>query len=502
MSQPFLSAKGIRLEELLPEAQLLDGSREVRVRSCSADSRCVQPGDVFVAVEGTQLDGHHFAKDAETRGAAAVVSERPIDGLTIPSYLVPDARNAFGRMCHILAGNPSQRLKVIGITGTNGKTTTSYLISGILAAAGHSTGVLGTLVYYDGVDVEPAPLTTPPAPALATWLARMEYNGCTHAVIEASSHALAQQRLDGMELDIACVCNARHDHLDFHGRQEDYHAAKARIFDYMRPEGIAVINADDAGSAAMINLVDGPGLTVGIDCGAEITATIIEQCSSEQLFLLQTECETVPVRTRLIGTHNIYNCLMAAAVGVSYGVDLHTIARGLEAVERVPGRLERIECGQPFSVFVDYAHTADGLTSVLQALRPTTSGRLICVFGAGGDRDRFKRPMMGRAVSRLADLSVVTSDNPRHENPEEIIDDVLGGYDRRKNPPQVLADREDAIRWALSAARPGDCVLIAGKGHEDYQIIGDQRRPFDDREVAKAWLYEGFTANEPYRSVA
>ncbi len=442
MSQPVLYAKGVRLEELLPEAQLLDGTGDVHVRSCSADSRCIQPGDVFVALRGTVHDGHDFARDAQTRGAAAVISERPINGLNIPTYLVPDARGAFGRMCHTLAGNPSKRLKVIGITGTSGKTTTSYLISGILAAAGHSAGVLGTLVYYDGVDVEPAPLTTPPAPALATWLARMEYNGCTHAIIEASSHALAQDRLAGMHLDIACVCNARHDHLDFHGSEEDYHAAKARIFDYLRPEGIAVVNADDRGSAAMVDLIEGPGLTVAVDSEAEVTATIIEQCSSEQLFLLHTDCETVPVRTRLVGTHNVYNCLMAAAVGISYGVDLQTIARGLEAVDRVPGRLERLECGQPFSVFVDYAHTADGLESVLQTLRPTTTGRLICVFGAGGDRDRFKRPMMGRAVARLADLAVVTSDNPRHENPDAIINDVLGGFDHRKRRRKFSANEK------------------------------------------------------------
>ncbi len=491
---------GVSLRQALPEAQFL-GASDIRVQSCTSDSRRCRPGDLFVALAGTQHDGHDFAAEAVARGAVAVLASRPLPGLSVPTCFVPDTSIAHGLICQALVGNPSERLRVIGVTGTNGKTTTTHLVAGILSAAGYRLGMLGTLGYCDGSTVAPADHTTPPAPVLASWLARMEAGGCTHAVLEVSSHALAQHRLAGVDLDIACVTNVRHDHFDFHGTYRRYLAAKSKIFELLAPEGVAIVNGDDAGSASCAGRCDGPLVTVGLDSPAEITATPLGQCSSEQTFLLDTGSEAVPLRTTLIGAHNIYNCLVAAGVGMVYGIDLATIVRGIESVQFVPGRLERLECGQPFSVFVDYAHTPDALAMCLDTVRGVTKGRVICVFGAGGDRDRQKRPHMGRAVEVRADLPIITNDNPRSEDPDEIASQLLSGFEDATRG-QVILDRAEAIRWALDEARPGDCVLIAGKGHEDYQIIGDERSYFDDREVARHWLYESTLIDELNRQSA
>jgi UDP-N-acetylmuramoyl-L-alanyl-D-glutamate--2,6-diaminopimelate ligase len=284
------------------------------------------------------------------------------------------------------------------------------------------------------------------------------------------------------------VTNVRRDHLDYHPTLDDYRQTKSRLLKYLGDDGFAVLNADDPTSAAFLPLIDRPVLTVAMRSAAEISGTLIERFTSEQTFLLSAGSETMPVRTKMIGAHHVYNCLMAAATGLAMGIDLATVVRGLETVEGVPGRLERIECGQPFSVFVDYAHTPDALSGVLDALSEVVGGRLICVFGAGGDRDRQKRPLMAQAVEAGADLAVVTTDNPRTEDPRAIEEDVLSGF-LSKEAVQVIADRSEAIGWALGEAQPGDCVLIAGKGHEDYQLIGHEQTEFDDRQVARDWLY-------------
>ncbi len=488
------------LEKLLP-GDLIRPDRNIFPTGCACDSRHVKPGNIFVAIEGERYDGHDFIAHAIAQGCTAVVSERPLSELAVPTIEVPNARDAFGRLCHALAGNPSEKVKLIGVTGTNGKTTTSCLIAGVLSRAGYKVGVLGTLGYFDGNDADDALWTTPPADHLAGWLARMVHNGCSHAVMEVSSHALDQRRVAGVRFDAACVTNITHDHLDYHGSLADYRMSKARLLRQLPPEGLAVINADDPVSTAYLKEIDGPVLTVGIHAPAEITASPLEQHINEQTFLLSAGSETVPVRTRMIGTHHLYNCLVAAAVGLSYEIDLVTIARGLEAAGHVPGRLERIECGQPFGVFVDYAHTPDAIEQVLQTLRNVTRGRLICVFGCGGDRDRQKRPLMGQIARQMADCLIVTSDNPRTEDPEAIIADILPGVgDGRdggshKRPPtsaadvRIVVERNEAICEALAMAQPGDCVLIAGKGHENYQVIGHRRIPFDDAEAAREWLY-------------
>ena len=478
----------VSLRGLLPEAAII-GTDDVWISGCTSDSRQVRGGELFAALMGSHSDGHDFAAEAAQRGCAAVLAERPIPELSVPSCVVPNAREAYARLCQALAGNPSRQLKLIGITGTNGKTTTSCLIAGVLSAAGHRVGVLGTLGYLDGRIVEESTHTTPPPERLASLFSRMARNDCTHAVMEVSSHALDQSRVAGLEFDAACVTNVTHDHLDYHATLSDYRQAKAKIFEHLNIEGFAVLNADDAGSAEFLRLHAGPALTIGIDSPAEITAVPVEQLSSEQTFLLTAGSETVPVRTQMIGRHHIYNCLAAAAVGLAYDIELTTVVRGLESVGHVPGRLERIECGQPFSVFVDFAHTPDALAGVLKTLRQVTSGRLICVFGAGGQRDSQKRPLMGRAVEQAANVAILTNDNPRHEDPLAIFRDVLAGFVNR-DTVQLVPDRTAAIQRALGMAEAGDCVLIAGKGHETHQIIGNERVPHDDREVARELLYQ------------
>ena len=480
--------RGIRLRALLPNAETL-GTDDLWVERCTCDSRRVRPGDLFVALAGSQCDGREFVAEAIDRGCAAVLCERPLADVALPQCIVPDARNAFGRLCQALAGDPSRQLRVVGITGTNGKTTTSCLVAGMLTEAGHHVGLLGTLGYLDGKVIHPSTLTTPPADELADYLARMVENDCTHAIVEVSSHALAQLRTAGVQFDAACITNVRRDHLDYHRSLAEYRKTKARLLGQLGPEGFAVVNADDPGAADCVRDFNGPVLTVGMHQAAEITATLVEQQLSEQTFLLTAGSETIPVRTRMIGAHHVSNCLVAAAVGLTYGIDLPTVVRGLESVGYVPGRLERIECGQPFGVFVDYAHAPDALAAMLSAVREVTDGRVICVFGAGGDRDRRKRPEMGAVVDRLADEIVITNDNPRWEDPQRIADDIWRGVTRRAHARTIL-DRGRAIRWALAEARPGDSVLIAGKGHEKYQILGTHRIPFDDREIARQWLYQ------------
>jgi UDP-N-acetylmuramoyl-L-alanyl-D-glutamate--2,6-diaminopimelate ligase len=476
------------LHAVLPEAAI-HGADDIGFQRCASDSRRVMPGDLFVAIRGEKLDGMNFIAEAVDHGCAGVLSDRPIDDYRIPVAVVPNARAALGILCQHLAGDPSRQMKVIGVTGTNGKTTTSCLIAGVLNHAGYKTGLIGTLGYFDGDDVEDPTHTTPPPEKLAALLGRMATGRCSHAVMEVSSHALSQSRIAGISYDAACMTNVTHDHLDYHPSIQDYRQTKKKLFEHLTGEGFAVINADDPVSAAFLRSLDGPTLTIGIEKTAEIMATPIEQCASEQTFLITAGSETLPVRTQMIGTHHIYNCLTATAVGLTYGIELPRIVRSLEAAAHVPGRLERIECGQPFSVFVDFAHTPDALQKALQTLRAVTAGRVICVFGAGGDRDQSKRPLMGQIAEKNADLAVVTSDNPRREDPMAILIDILKGFSNAERA-EIIPDRGEAIHHSLAAARPGDCVLIAGKGHERFQIVGDEQFDFDDREVAKQWLYQ------------
>jgi UDP-N-acetylmuramoyl-L-alanyl-D-glutamate--2,6-diaminopimelate ligase len=491
---------GISLRAVLPQARFV-GADDVLVAACASQAESCEPGDLFVAVAGTNGDGHEQIAEALARGARAVLVQRPQAGLRVPQCVVDDTRDALGRVCQALAGYPSRTLRVVGIAGSSGKTTTAHLTASVLMAGQYAAGLLGTLGYCDGLSSAAAIGSTPPAPVLADWLGRMAHNGCTHAVLEITRRALLQSHLAGVALDVACLTHVRGDFPDHRADCQGDRFDHERLFDLLSDEGVAVLNADDPASQTLLRRLDRPALTIGLHQAAEVTARIVEQSISDQTFLLCAGQESIAVRTRLIGTHNLYHCLMAAAVGLIYGLDLPTIARGLQGVDTIAGRLQSIQCGQPFSVFVDHARTVDALAVVLRALRHVTHRRLLCVFGASGQRDPLDRPRMGRLVERLADVAVVTSDNPGSEDPEAIIDQILAGF-RQPRRAVTIADRAEAIHWALAEARPGDCVLIAGRGHESHQLVGRERVPFDDRQFAKQLLREGVGFTRTARAAA
>ena len=485
MQQLLGRADGISLREVLPKGRFL-GADKIRVHGCCSDYRSCRPGDVYVAVVGADEDGHDHVDEALQRGAVAVVTERLVPG-NVASCIVPDTREAYGLLCQHLAGLPHRQLELIGVTGTFGKTITALLLASVLEAAQRQAGVLCSLGYSDSDVTSPAEGATPQPAQLASWLSRMVANGCSHAVLEASSEALVSRHLAGVELDAAILTNVHREHLDLHGSLKNYRRAKQRLFERLKPGGFAIVNADDPESRFVLPEINGPVITVGMHEGAQLQAQLVDRCPSEQTFLLMAGQETVPVRTLSVGDSFIYNCLSAAAVGLVMGLDLTAIVRGLESLERIPGRLERIECGQAFSVFVDQAQTPVTLAAALHALRQVTAGRLLCVYGATTWQDGQQRAALGHVAERGADVGVITSNNPGHEAPLQIAHDILDGF---KDPGRahIIPDRAKAIQWALGEARPGDTVLIAGKGDQLYQTIGQRPMRFDDREVARRWL--------------
>ena len=497
MQTAIQHTRGVSLCKILPDSRIF-GTNDVCPSSCCVDSRLCRPGDLFVAVTGPNEDGHRYAREAVDNGAVAVLAERIVP-VEVPMCVVDDSREAYGRICQALMGNPSTEMQVIGVTGTSGKTTVSTLISAVLESAGHRAGVMGSLGYSDGVEAMPVADDNMTPPQLAHWMARMHANGCSHAVLELSSVALASRQSAGIQLDVACLTNVRRRNIDFHGSVLKYRQAKSRLFRQLSPGGLAVVNGDDPASKFVLSQIHHPLLTVGIKAPAELNATVVERHLSEQTFLISAGSETVPVRTRIIGDQHIYNCLTAGAVGLVYGIDLPTIVRGLESVEVVPQRLERMECGQNFGVFVDSARTPDSLVNSLRTLRQVTRGRLICVYGAPGERDRDSRPLLGRAVERLADTGIITSDCPGTEPPLAIVHEILDGYDRPSRG-LIMPNRIRAMNWALQQARPTDSVLIAGSPIRREHEHNGTRASYTDREFVQQWLYESVktTHNEPW----
>lgn len=480
----------VSLRRLFPSASFV-GCADIHVTTATEDSKDCAPGCLFAAIPGTKADGHDFVEEAMMRGARSLLGDRPHPGAAIPQCVVPQVRQAYGMLCQALFGMPSRRLKTVGITGTNGKTTTSYLVRSILQAANRPTGLLGTIEYHDGMTSETADLTTPDSPTFATWLDRMLENKTTHAVFELSSHALDQGRTAGVELDAAVVTNITHDHFDYHQNFETYQNSKARILEHVKPQGGVILNRDDPAAWSFHSLCD-PAVTLVSHSSrhdADVRATQIEPTLKETRFRLHLPGETVEITTPLIGRHNVDNCLSAAATCWQLGIEASAIAYGLEQISHVPGRLDSIEMGQDYCIFVDYAHTGDALKRCIDTLKPLTKNRLICVFGAGGDRDRTKRPKLA-AAAQNADLIIITSDNPRTEDPRRIIDDILQGLPPGQTNVRVEPDRRSAIRLAIEAAEPGDTLLVAGKGHENYQIIGDTKLAFDDRDIIRETLMQ------------
>jgi UDP-N-acetylmuramoyl-L-alanyl-D-glutamate--2,6-diaminopimelate ligase len=475
----------VSLRRLFPSASFV-GCADIQTSLATDNSSDCRPQMLFAVIRGQQADGLDYVDEAVQRGAMALLVDRPLAHVSLPQCVVPDVRRAYAELCSAMMAHPSRRLGLAAVTGTNGKTTIAWLIRSILQAAGHQTGLLGTIEYHDGVRSEPSTLTTPASHQLSSRLAGMLNAGTTHAAIELSSHALDQRRSAGTLLDVAILSNITQDHFDYHQTFEHYRRSKLRIFDYLKPAGLAVINLDDAGSRSCLDDATKRIMTYGLDQPADVTAYILKETPLGTDFRLMLGVDSAVVHTRLVGRHNVSNCLAAATAANHLGVSLTDICRGIEALSVVPGRLERIEAGQPFQVYVDYAHTEQALRAAVQALKQVTPGRVICVFGAGGDRDRTKRPQLAKAAA-AADLAVVTTDNPRSEDPELIIRDILTGF--VDVAPHVEVRRELAIGWALQQARPGDSVLIAGKGHETEQTTGDQCAHFDDREVARQYLW-------------
>jgi UDP-N-acetylmuramoyl-L-alanyl-D-glutamate--2,6-diaminopimelate ligase len=448
----------------------------------TADSRAVAPGMIYVAVRGSQVDGHRYVPDAVRRGAAAIVAEAGA-GSGVPEIIVTDGRRAAVTLGRQWFGDPGRTLTLIGITGTNGKTTTTALVRHLLNGGG-TTGSIGTLGAFDGsgaaVESTAGSLTTPGPIDLQGTLAALRGRGVTHVAMETSSHSLDQGRLDGLSFAAGVFTNLTRDHLDYHGTMASYLAAKLRLDALLGPEGVQIVNADDP---AWVALPSGRRrLRFGIGGTAEVRAEDLQLGNGGSRFRLVTPAGTAAVTLPLLGEFNVANALAAAACAFGLGWPLAEIVERLDAAPQVPGRMEQI-LAEPAVVLRDYAHTPDALERALAALRPLTPGRLIVVFGCGGDRDRGKRPVMGRIAAGLADLAIVTSDNPRTEDPELIIDEVEQGMGNA--PHQRFADRRAAIGAALATARLGDTVLLAGKGHETYQVIGTEKVPFDERAIVR-----------------
>jgi UDP-N-acetylmuramoyl-L-alanyl-D-glutamate--2,6-diaminopimelate ligase len=473
----------------------------VPVSAVAYDSRHVTAGAVFVGLRGVHADGTAFTREAVSRGAIAVVSELPAPaGLAVDWLRVHDGRLALAALASEFYGNPADELALIGITGTNGKTTTAYLISSVFDAAGMRCGRIGTVSYRVGNREIEAPRTTPEAPDLQRMLREMVSQGSRACVMEVSSHALAQKRADYLRFSAAVFTNLTRDHLDFHNGMEEYFAAKRRLFELLPPGGIGVVNLDDrrggeAGEASP------RAVTYAIEAAADVRPGPVTFSLDGLAFEVRTPRGTVQIRSRLVGRPNAYNILAAVAAAVALDVPFTAVESGIAAVENVPGRFQLASApSDDVRVVVDYAHTDDALKNLLETARQLSSGRLITVFGCGGDRDRTKRPLMGAVAARLSDLVIVTSDNPRSEDPAQIIEEIKRGIvtpadrtrggraARRTTPWMAIPDRRAAIERAVHDAAPGDLVLIAGKGHENYQVIGDRVTPFDDVEVARAAL--------------
>jgi UDP-N-acetylmuramoyl-L-alanyl-D-glutamate--2,6-diaminopimelate ligase len=485
----------IRLAKLLRgvEAKGTTTHADLEIAQLVCDSRKVNPGTLFVAIRGEKADGNNFVTDALARGAIAIASEQPSPE-TLPAEIawieVPDVRKTLAVTAANYFGHPAEVLKLIGVTGTNGKTTTTYLVDSILRAAGCEVGLFGTIAYRLVRETRPATTTTPESLALQSFLADVVRAGGTHAVLEASSHALALDRLWGCPFAVAIFTNLTRDHLDYHTTFDDYFAAKRRLFEGTGAAAplAGVINRDDSFGRQLAGLASRT-LTYGLEPGADITVRKPALSSSGIEFTAETPIGKVEVRSRLVGRFNVYNILAAIGAGVALNLSPEVTAAGIAQLSSVPGRFERIDLGQPFMVIVDYAHTDDALSNLLSTVKEINpAGRIITLFGCGGDRDRTKRPLMGEVAGSLSDIVVLTSDNPRGEDPLLIINDAIVGVQRSKKKFLVEPDRERAIEIALDQARPGDIVLLAGKGHETSQVLRDRTIDFDDREIARRKL--------------
>jgi UDP-N-acetylmuramoyl-L-alanyl-D-glutamate--2,6-diaminopimelate ligase len=479
------------IEELRPEK--VSGKTTVEVKGIEADSRRIQPGYIFVAIPGREKNGEDYIAQARDRGAVGIVLQEFTSSVNsnLAQIKVSDSRRALAILSNAIFCHPAAGMKMIGVVGTNGKTTVTHLARSIYEAAGISTGLIGTNYYGIGERRLPADLTTPAPPRLQELLAEIKRANSSRVIIEVSSHAIAQHRLEGIDFQTAVFTNLSRDHLDYHRTMEEYRAVKTSFFQrFSRGERetgdkTVIVNSDDPLSRDIFQVIETPVITYGLRTRSNLFASDITLSRGGSTFNLHWKDSIYPVLINLPGRHNIYNALAAIGMGLSEAIDLPEILNALQQNCRISGRLEQIETGRGFDMFIDYAHTPDGLENVLEALREINYRRIIVVFGCGGDRDETKRPLMGEVASRLADMVILTTDNPRSEEPGKIIDDILSGIPPADKGVLAIVDRRDAIEEACKQAKTGDVVLIAGKGHECKQIFRDLIIPFSDRETAR-----------------
>jgi UDP-N-acetylmuramoyl-L-alanyl-D-glutamate--2,6-diaminopimelate ligase len=478
---------GIRLRDVLPNARLI-GAGEVYFRSCCGLWNECQNEDLFVAIVDAEQDGHDFTQEAINRGASAIVTERLLT-TDRPQCIVSDTREAYGRICQALAGEPSQRITTIGVTGTDGKTVTSHLIRSIFRAANLRSGLVSSIEVDCGENQHSVPAQEINPPRLAEQLTRMVLAECRSAILEVPSVALAKRCLSGVDLDIAVVTNLRENYVHSHGSTSNYRRAKLRLLDQLKPTGLVVLNADDPTTHFLLDQIQRPTLTVGIKQDAEVSARIISRCRSEQTFMLSAGSESVPVRTSMIGNQHVYNCLVAAAVGLATGLELSVIAKGLEAAGNIPGRLERVECGQPFGVWIDSAQNPGQLATAIRTLKQVTKGKVWCVCSTDDGQTPAHRQRMGEVAERAADQVVITRTSLDTIADYEPAHQVLDGF---SNPgaAQLIPNRFQAIEWAMEQAGPNDAVLVSGCGERPFALIGEHNWTITDRDVCQAWLYD------------
>lgn len=477
------------IKKSFPDQSGLEGIPPIPIQSIECDSRRVKPGSLFVAIDGAVSDGKKYISDAIAQGAVAVVSDGPnMEAHPVPWIQIADGRAAVAQLASIFYDEPSKQMTVIGITGTNGKTTSSYLVEYFLRQLQISCGVIGTISYrYDGQEVA-AVETTPGAIKIQSILADMRDRGCRYVAMEASSHALDQKRVDQIRFSTALFTNLTQDHLDYHKTFEAYFESKAKLFAGLDPQATAVINTDDPWGQKLLTRTQAKVIGYGVGDEAQMRATHLVFTAKGSEYDLQFQGKKIHVSSPLVGLHNIYNVLGALAVVASLGLSWESAAASLGRFPGVPGRLESVDLGQEFGVYIDFAHTPDGLRNVLSATKSSARQKLIVVFGCGGDRDRTKRPLMAKIAAEYSDNVIVTSDNPRSEDPRVITEEICVGFPSSFKNFSVVIDRRKAIRQALLSARSGDVVLLAGKGHERSQIIAGVAHPFSDREEVERVL--------------
>jgi UDP-N-acetylmuramoyl-L-alanyl-D-glutamate--2,6-diaminopimelate ligase len=478
-----------RLLAALPSKKVL-GNTDLEIREIEYDSRRIQPGDLFVAIPGFKEDGHQHIYSTLEKGASGVVAQSAGDYKARVTIIVPDTREALALLTREFFDSPSEKLKVVGITGTNGKTSITYLVKSILEKAGRKVGLIGTIAYFVGEEKLEAANTTPESLDLQRMFSRMLGGGTDSVVMEVSSHALALKRVVGVDFDVAVFTNLDREHLDFHKTFSAYKESKGLLFEMLSGKSYAVINRDDSNWRYFHDKAKANRLTYSLhDQGAHFYAKSFSSDLEGSQVDLVTPNGNIPVSLRLLGETNIYNALASAAVGFALQVDLETIKSGLESVEGIPGRMEIIQSGRDFNVVVDYAHTPYALEKLLKTVRRLTKGHLLVLFGCGGDRDQGKRPQMGEVASLLADKIFLTEDNPRSEDPQRIIDQIMQGV-KNKEKVEIIVDRKEGIKKALSMAKTGDSLVLAGKGHEDYQEKKGRKFHFSDRETVLELLRE------------